>query len=162
MIFLTVGTQFPFDRLVRAVDELVGSGALQEEVFGQIGNTAYKPRHFEAVASLDKHLFDLYFRRASAVVSHAGMGTIAMALRQGKPLLVMPRLKRHQEVVNNHQLKLAERFASLGHILLALREEELPEKTALLRSFTPKAREADPAGVVERIAVFLNQLSVES
>jgi UDP-N-acetylglucosamine transferase subunit ALG13 len=49
MIFLTVGTQFPFDRLVRAVDEAFDNGAIDEEVFAQIGETSYRPRNFEQV-----------------------------------------------------------------------------------------------------------------
>jgi hypothetical protein len=91
MIFLTVGTQFPFDRLVKAVDHLFDEGLMPEEVFGQIGVSTYKPRHFETVVSLEKNTYDDRFQQASAVISHAGMGAITMALDQSKPLLVMAR-----------------------------------------------------------------------
>jgi UDP-N-acetylglucosamine transferase subunit ALG13 len=95
MIFLTVGTQFPFDRLVRAVDNFFDAYELGDEVFAQIGDTTYKPRHFEAVATLDKEMFDRRFHEASAIIGHAGMGTIMLALDSGKPLLAMPRRKRN-------------------------------------------------------------------
>jgi len=36
MIFLTVGTQFPFDRLVKAVDETVRKNGLDEQIFAQV------------------------------------------------------------------------------------------------------------------------------
>ena len=39
MIFLTVGTQFPFDRLVRAVDTACGGKLVNQRVFGQVGDT---------------------------------------------------------------------------------------------------------------------------
>ena len=144
MIFLTVGTQFPFDRLVAAINRLFEEGVMHDEVFAQIGQSPYQPRHFEAVVSLEKKAFDDRFQRASAVISHAGMGAITMALDQGKPLLVMPRQRRLHEVVNDHQAALAEKFAALGHLLLARDETQLGGKVEQLRSFVPRPRHAHP------------------
>lgn len=158
MIFLTVGTQFPFDRLVRAVDDLAGRGAISEEVFAQIGDSTYKPRNFEAATSLDKHVFDRRFIEASAVISHAGMGTIAMSLDHGKSLLAMPRCHKYGEVVNDHQVMLATRFAAFGHILVARDETELPLKIEELKGFTPQPRHVNPEAVIQRISLFLDAL----
>ncbi len=158
MIFLTVGTQFPFDRLVRTIDDLVGEGVVFDTVFAQIGNSAYAPRNFEAVASLDKQTFDEQFAKASAIISHAGMGTVAMAMDLGKPLLAMPRRPEFGEVVNDHQEALAVKFALSGYILLALNEKELPEKVRQLKSFVPTRRESNPDSVAQRISRFLDSL----
>jgi len=76
MIFLTVGTLFPFDRLVRAVDEAVGEGLLAEEVFAQIGRGGYHPRHMEWAESIDRQAFTDYVAKARAIIGHAGTGTI--------------------------------------------------------------------------------------
>ena len=95
MIFLTVGTQFPFDRLVKAVDDVFDDGLIDEEIFAQIGESSYKPRNFECVNTLDKRRFDRLIQETSGIISHAGVGTITMALDNEKPLLVMPRLARH-------------------------------------------------------------------
>ena len=47
MIFITLGSQkFQFNRLLRAADELIASGALQEEVFAQTGYSDYQPQHY--------------------------------------------------------------------------------------------------------------------
>ena len=43
MIFLTVGTQFSFDRLVIAIDRIIDDGLISEPVFAQIGESSYKP-----------------------------------------------------------------------------------------------------------------------
>jgi UDP-N-acetylglucosamine transferase subunit ALG13 len=155
MIFLTVGTQFPFDRLVKSVDELLGDGVLNEEVFGQIGDTTYQPKHFQAVARLDKITFDQRFREASAIISHAGTGTITMAMDYGKSLLAMPRRRQYGEVVNDHQVAFADRFAALGYILVASDEQQLPAKVIQLKSFTPTLRRVDPHLVAQRIVGFL-------
>ncbi len=139
MILLTVGTQFPFDRLVEAVDRAIGEGLVDEEIFAQIGESSYKPHNFAYVNSLDKHLFDSQFHESSGIISHTGMGTIMAALDNEKPLLGMPRLKKYGEAVNNHQLVVARKFEELGHILVAYNEHNLAEKIKQLKSFVPEA-----------------------
>lgn len=162
MIFLTVGTSFPFDRLVRAVDEAVGQGLIEEQVYGQIGNRLYKPLNFRYVVSLEKQLFDEWMQKASRIISHAGIGTITMALDNRKPLLVMPRLKLYGEVVNDHQVAIAKKFEELGHILAAHGAEKLPEKIEQLKTFVPRERIPQPQMVAERIARFLNELATNN
>jgi beta-1,4-N-acetylglucosaminyltransferase len=159
MIFLTVGTQFPFDRLVRAVDEVVGGNRFKENIFAQIGVTSYRPKNFESASELGKILFDKYFSEAEGVISHAGMGTITMAWEKKKPLLVMPRLKKYGEVVNNHQLDIAKRFEKLGYLLVAHGKEDLSEKMQQLKTFVPRERTTQTEAVSERISQFLKTLS---
>ncbi len=159
MIFLSVGTQFPFDRLVRAVDDAFDLGLINEEVFAQIGETSYRPRNFESVASLEKKLFDKHLKESSSIISHAGMGTIAMALDNNKPLLVIPRLKKYGEVVNDHQAAIARKFSELGHLLVAYDVAELPDRICQLKHFVPRKRKSDPDAVANRIREFLNDLS---
>jgi len=159
VIFLTVGTQFPFDRLVKAVDETVGKNRWGGQVLAQVGVGAYCPKNFEAVPSLEKTLFDKHFAEADSIISHAGMGTITMALESRKPLLVMPRLKRHGEVVNDHQLAIARKFEELGYLLVAYEAEDLPAKMEELKSFVPQCRQPRAEVVAARISTFLNELS---
>jgi beta-1,4-N-acetylglucosaminyltransferase len=159
MIFLTVGTQFPFDRLVKAVDETVSKNGLDEQIFAQVGTTTYRPRNFEAVSSLEKTKFDKHFNEADSIISHAGMGTITMALERKKPLLVMPRLRKYGEVVNDHQLVIARKFEQLGYLLVAYEAEDLPAKVGKLKSFVPQDRQPQAKIVADRISAFLNELS---
>jgi UDP-N-acetylglucosamine transferase subunit ALG13 len=159
MIFLTVGTQFPFDRLVRAVDEALGRSALREEVFAQVGRGGYRPRHMEWVETLEREVFAERVAGARALIGHAGMGTILMALEAGKPLLVMPRLHRYREIVNDHQVATARKFGELGHVLVACDEKEIPARLAALDSFVPVPRHANPAGIVARLEAFLDEIA---
>ena len=158
MIFLTVGTQFPFDRLVKSVDQAFDEGLIEEEIFAQIGETSYKPHNFESVASLEKKVFDKHFKEASSVISHAGIGTITMALDNNKPLLVMPRSKKYGEVVNDHQAAIARRFSELGHILAVYHIKDFPDGIRKLKNFVSKERKASPDAIVDRIRLFLNSL----
>ena len=158
MIFLTVGTQFPFDRFIRAVDNIFDQGLIDEEIFAQIGETSYKPRNFESVASLEKKVFDECFKKASSVMSHAGVGTITVALKNHKPLLVMPRMKRYKEHVNDHQVATAKKFEELGHILAVYDVKDLPNGIRKLKNFIPRKREASPDAIADRIRRFLSSL----
>jgi len=159
MIFLTVGTQFPFDRLVEAVDQVAGKNGFDEQIVAQTGDGSYRPANFEAAPSLEKALFDRHFAGADSIISHAGMGTITMALEQSKPLLVMPRLKKYGEVVNDHQLAIAKKFEQLGYLLVAYGAEDVPEKMKQLKSFVPKERKTSADAVTARISAFLNEAS---
>lgn len=160
MIFLTVGTQFSFDRLVKGTDEYISLNGFKEEIFAQVGDTSYTPRNFNSIPFMKKCAFDEYVRRASQIISHAGIGNITMALSYQKPLLVMPRLKKHGEVVNDHQVMIAKKFEELGLVLAAYSVEDLPEKIKQLRTFVPKKRENQTHLVVQRISEYLNELGL--
>ena len=159
MIFLTVGTQFPFDRLVRAIDSLLDNGLIDDEIFAQIGESSHMPRNFEWVKFLEKKAFDKRFREASGIISHAGIGVITMALDNNKPLLVMPRLKRYGEVVNDHQVAIACRFSELGHILAAYDIKDLPGSIRRLKNFIHRRRKPNTHAITNRIYRFLESLN---
>jgi len=111
-----------------------------------------------ALSSLDKNLFDKCLMEASSVISHAGMGTITMTLSNNKPLLVMPRLKKYGEVVNNHQAAIAKRFSELGHLLIVYDVKDLPDGIRKLKNFIPRKRKASPDAIADRIRRFLSSL----
>ena len=157
MIFLAVGTQFPFDRLVKALDECLDAGVIDEEIFAQIGETSYQPRNFKSTAFLNKNEFDDNLKHASKVIGHAGIGIIRTALENDKPLLVMPRLEKYHEVVHDHQVDIAKKFEKQGHILVAYSEDELSEKLQELKTFVPNKREVHVGSVVRRISDFLKK-----
>ena len=156
MILLTLGTYpLPFDRLVRAIDEVVAQKIIDEEIFAQIGYSNYKPRYVQYEKLMEKGKFDMLFASASSLIGHAGMGSISMALNHQKPLLVMPRLRQYHEHVNDHQLHTARKFEELGHILVAYNTDELADKIKLLKTFVPKPRIPNRQGVIDRITRFL-------
>ncbi len=155
MIFLTVGTQFGFDRLVKAVDEALESGTLSEPVFAQVGPGNYVPRHMDYTEALEKQAFEEMLDSCEGIISHAGIGTITLAMKCQKPLLVMPRMSRYGEVVNDHQVATAHKFEQSGHVLAAYQEYELPDKIRQLKTFVPEPRVPGSQGVIDRICQFL-------
>ena len=117
MIFLTLGTMnMPFDRLLRFIDQAVEKGIITDEVVAQIGNTSYKPKNFKYFSFLEKEHFDFFFREADVVISHAGIGNILLAIDFQKPIIVVPRQKKFNEHVNDHQVQTAKKFEHRGII----------------------------------------------
>ncbi len=159
MIFLTIGTLFEFERLVQAVDKIAETELIQEDIFAQIGPTSYKPRNMEYVDYLNKIDFEEKIRVCTAMISHAGMGSISMALDHQKPLLVLPRLKKYGEHVNDHQLDSAQKFEQLGHILAVYDTDELANKVRQLKTFVPKPRIPNRQGVVDCISEYISSIS---
>lgn len=124
MIFVTVGTQLPFDRLVAAVDRWAATHP-GGRVFAQVGPSGLRPTRIEHQAFLSPAECHERMLAADAIVAHAGMGTILGGLEMGKPLVVMPRRAALGEHRNDHQLATARRFAELGSVSVAFDEAEL-------------------------------------
>jgi UDP-N-acetylglucosamine transferase subunit ALG13 len=124
MIFVTVGTQLPFDRLVQAVDAWA---ALHPaiSVLAQVNDGSYVPQHVQAVQSLAPAQFVQHFAAARVVVAHAGMGTVISALEVGKPLVLLPRLAALGEHRNDHQMGTARHFSRFSCIRVAGSEHDV-------------------------------------
>lgn len=124
MILVTVGTQLPFDRLIRSVDEWAGRHH-RTDVFAQVGRTRWQPKHISWTQFLGSDAFRKQFDAARLVITHAGMGTVIKAREMGKPIIVMPRRADAGEHRNDHQLATAKRLRDLSNIHVSLDQDQL-------------------------------------
>lgn len=124
MILVAVGTQLPFDRMIKSIDEWAMCTGTSD-VVAQIGCGQYKPRAIEAYPYIEPAQFTLLEKKADLLVGHAGVGTILSALELAKPLIIMPRLACRGEHRNDHQLATARYFMSKPGIHVANDEREL-------------------------------------
>ena len=132
---------FPFDRLAKAVDHLRGSGLVEEDIFVQLGSCRYEPRHarFERFLSFGDVCENI--RQASVVITHAGAGSTLVCIQQGKYPVIVPRLARFGEIVDDHQIPFARRLSE-SNVALAVEDMTgLGEAIASVRgrSGTPEA-----------------------
>ncbi len=123
MIFVTVGTQLPFDRLIKAIDEI--AAGLGEPIAAQVGRSKYRPRNFEGIPAFPAHEIDELFRQARLVVGHAGIGTVLNARRHRRPLVVVPRQAKYGEHRNDHQLATCAQLEKRPGIFIAWRTDDL-------------------------------------
>lgn len=156
-IFVTVGAQMPFDRLIDAVDAWAASHP-EHAIRAQIGESALAPARMEWTRFLPPAELARAYDDADAVVGHAGTGTIFGALERNKPLVVMPRRAELRETRNDHQVATARRFAERFGVTVAWDEHELAAKLATLRSALPSRALARQTGgpLVRAIAAFID------
>ena len=104
MIFVTVGThEQQFNRLIKAVDDLVADGTIKEEVVIQKGFSDYEPKNCKAYKLIGYKEMQNYYDKAHTIITHGGPASFMAALERNKTPIVMPRLKNFDEHVNNHQ-----------------------------------------------------------
>lgn len=157
MIFLTAGTQLPFDRLVRAVDDW--AGAMHAEVFAQTGSGEYRPRHCAFADYLSPARADELFRKADLIVSHAGMGSILTALKHRKRILILPRRASLGEHRNDHQLATARWLGKRPGVFVAEEADDIGRMLGAreaLQSGDVISDHADPA-LLTRLRDFVSQ-----
>lgn len=146
MIFVTVGTQEPFDRLIRAVDEVYNE-LFDKDIFVQAPMANFQPKNFKPVRFINPSGYSEIFERADLIIGHAGTGTIISALLKQKPLIIMPRICKFGEHRNDHQLSTVQKFGLIDNIHVA--ENEIALKKLLnevnSKKFTGSKKLADSA-----------------
>jgi len=126
MIFITVGTHTqPFNRLLVEVDNLISKGFIKKRVVAQIGYSTYKPKNYEFFNFTSYKKILSLNKKADIVISHAGVGSIIIALKYKKPLIIVPRLKKYNEHTDNHQLQIAKAFENENKAIVVYDIEKL-------------------------------------
>jgi len=116
LILVTLGTQkFQMNRLVEAADKLALE--VDEEVFIQVGNSTYEPKNCQYKDFVDADTYRKMIEECSVLITHSGVGSIMTAINAGKPVVVVPRLKKMKEHVDDHQKQIASAFASKNCVL---------------------------------------------
>ncbi|MDH7515716.1 MAG: glycosyltransferase [Bacteroidota bacterium] len=132
--FVSVGnaTQ-PFHRLVREVERLAAGSVLPLPVFVQYGRTPFRAGVCEGAAFLSMEEFARKIREAEVVILQGGAGSIITALSERRMPIIVPRLRRYGEVVDDHQLLLTRRLEAAGRIIAAYDVGEIPACVNRLR-----------------------------
>ena len=149
MIFVTVGSMFPFNRIVRAMDSWA-SRHPEEHVLAQIGDGEYEPRHMDWIRKTSPSEFRTNVLSASIVVSHAGMGTIITAAELGRTIVLLPRRVALGEHTTDHQYDTANRLKDKSGIFVVLLS-----RTSIVQSLKPTLveRGANGASQSQRLSV---------
>lgn len=126
MIFLTVGTQLAFDRLVRSLDDWVGADQ-RYPAFAQIGRGEYLPQHIRYERYLAPASYQNHLQGARVVVGHCGIGTILSCNDQKIPVIVVPRRYDLGEHRNDHQIATARQVEARGLARVVYDETRLGE-----------------------------------
>ncbi len=155
LLFVTVGTTLPFDRLVRMVAHLKQMGAIPEEVTFQIGVGGTAPEGFEAHETLPFERIQAILGEADIVICHGGTGSLITALREGCRVIAVPRRFEDGEHYDDHQGEITRAFARRGLIEVAQTEEELAAALAAVRARSPVVATSEPTALVDHLKTLL-------
>lgn len=119
MIFVTVGThEQPFNRLVQEIDNLKRDGVITEDVIMQTGYSTYEPKYCKWDKLIPYKQMIKNVEDARIVITHGGVASFIMPLQIGKTPIVVPRQKKFDEHVNDHQVEFARNVAErMGTII---------------------------------------------
>lgn len=155
MIFVTLGTQkFQMNRLVKGVDELALK--IPEEIFVQKGWSDYVPKNCKYTDFMDVAEYNRKIAECSVLITHAGVGTIISGINAKKPIVVVPRMNKYAEHVDDHQCQIAEAFSSKGCVLACTDVEELESYIDKARNYDFRPYKLSEGSIEETILDFID------
>jgi len=158
VIFVTVGSMFPFERMIRVMDDWA-SHHTDEEVVAQIGGGEYEPRHMRWQRIYTPDEYKTIVKSARILVAHAGTGSAFTASEYEKPVVLIPRRAAQKEHTTDHQLDTAKWLEGKPGIFVAWNDgdvapqiERAGQAAGNLQSRIPLAA---PQPFLDRIREFL-------
>lgn len=159
MIFVTLGSQkFQFNRLLKAIDELIAEGKITDEVFAQTGYSDYVPQHYRYKPFLDREEFAECEGKADIIVTHGGTGAIIGAIKKGKKVIAVPRKAMYGEHVDDHQMQLVGQFKELNLICDCEKVDELDKAIEYVKNAEFATYKSSTEAVVSSIEKFIEDI----
>jgi UDP-N-acetylglucosamine transferase subunit ALG13 len=126
LIFVTVGTHHqPFERLIEALAQFRAEDLVVQHGCSSAPDDAVRACPYMTFPSVLQNL-----ERAQSVITHAGVGSIMLALSVGHTPVVVARLRRFGEHVDDHQVELTAELAREGKVLPVWDTDTLAEVVA--------------------------------
>lgn len=159
MIFVTIGTQQQnFKRLFDYINKI----DTDEEIIVQKGKSNYAFN--DGIKSFDFLSYDdmnKYLKKARIVIAHGGGGTIFKALKMKKKIIVVPRLAKYKEHINDHQLEFSMYLKKMNYCLVALSFEEFVESLRIIDNIKFTTYHSPENDFVKKIEIEINKLLEE-
>lgn len=157
MILVLLGTQNnSFKRLLEAIQHNIDKKVITDEVIVQAGFTKFESKDMKILDLIDKEELSKLQDEADLIITHGGVGSIISSLKKGKKVIVVPRLKKYDEHVNNHQLQIARRFEQEGYVKCAINLKNLEKVIKSMDKFIPMKYESDESNVVNIIENYID------
>lgn len=137
MIFISVGNNKQsfirlFNKFERIYDKLPKK---KQTVVCQVGYTDYYNKNFKIIKFIEKKLFNDFVRKSDLFISHAGAGSVIDSINNEKIPILLPREKKYNEHVDNHQIELYKKLlkiqlASSFKQICRLKNKEIKKKAS--------------------------------
>lgn len=159
MILVLLGThELPFKRLVAEIERLKKEAIIKEEVVVQNGHTAYKSEVLTLKQFVSYEEMEKLVDEARLIITHAGTGSVISALKKGKKVIAVPRLKKYGEHNDDHQLELAQTFLEKGHVLLYRDSDDLGSIIEQTVAFIPEPFQSEQGKMFSILKDFIDNV----
>lgn len=157
MILVLLGTQNnSFNRLLEAIQKSIEKKVINDEVIVQAGFTKFESKEMKIFKLIDKKELSKLQDKADLIITHGGVGSIISSLEKGKKVIVVPRLKKYGEHVNDHQIQIAERFEKNGYVKCIIDLKDLDNIIKSMKSFIPRKYESGNKKILLIIENYIN------
>ena len=158
MILVLLGTQKNnFYRLLDAVQKNIENGTIKDKVIVQSGHTKYKSADMEIFDLIPMDKMNSLIDTANLIITHGGVGSIVGALKKHKKIIVMARLSKYGEHVNNHQQEIVSIFEEKGFIKSINSAGDLTKVLQEIDTFTPNIYQSNTENIIEIIENFIDK-----
>jgi anti-anti-sigma factor len=115
MLLITVGTeQYQFNALMHWIELLIKYQLINENVLVQYGFSTHLPDGSTAYRNLSEQDFLNFVDRASLIISHCDENIAQLLEDKDTPYVLVPRLQRFREHIDNRQMEIADEFEHRG------------------------------------------------
>lgn len=157
MILVLLGTQNnSFSRLLEQIEKCIKTYIIKEKVVVQAGATNFESKKMEIFDYRPKEEIQELIQEASFVITHGGVGSITNCLKKNKKVIAVPRVKKFNEHVNDHQIQIVKDFDDKGYIKGVFELEDLPKVIKNIAAFKPKSFESGNSKILKLISDFID------
>lgn len=157
MILVLLGTQNnSFTRLLQAIQDNIDKKVITDKVIVQAGFTKFDSKDMKIFSMMSKKEFSKLQDEADLIITHAGVGSIISSLEKGKKVIVVPRLKRYNEHVNDHQIQIAKKFKQQGYVKYVINLKNLGKVIKSMENFTPKEYKKSESNIISIIENYID------
>lgn len=157
MILVLLGTQNnSFHRLLEEIQKNIDDGNIKDEVIVQKGYTKFESKDMILYNQVPIEEMKKLINRADLIITHGGVGSIITSIEQGKKVIAVPRLKKYNEHVNDHQLDIIKSFDEMGYIIGIEDVTQLSKALEKVKKFEPKEYVQNTGNIIKIIEEFID------
>lgn len=159
MILVLLGTQNnSFHRLLEEVQKCIDEGTIKDKVVVQAGSTKFESDDMEIFNLIEQNKFNELIEQANIIITHGGVGSIVTAVKLGKKVIAVPRLRKYGEHVNDHQIQIVKDFNDKGYIIGIENVEDLKEAIIKSKTFEPVKYQPNNQKMLKIIENFIENI----
>jgi len=157
MILVLLGTQNnSFIRLLDEIETCVENKVIKDKVIVQCGHTKFSSDYMELFDFVSMGDINNYIEKADLIITHGGVGSIINSIKAGKKVIAVPRLKKFNEHINNHQTQIIGTFDKEGFIEGVFDISLLSNAIKNIDSFIPTPYRSSNNKILEIISNYID------